>query len=152
MTTIVTRYHDFSCAHRAVGDPGHCSNIHGHNYRVHFEVQGEPNDLGRVVDFYDLKMTVINWIEENWDHKLLLWNQDPLVAEWISGDFPQTWAQVLGQSIVYVHFNTSTENMAKHLAELTERSLRLRLNTNQITVTEVRIEETRKCGAIWRAA
>lgn len=146
---IVTRYHDFSCAHRAPRDTGKCNNIHGHNYRVHFTVQrvagaGLVKD-GRVLDFSIIKDTLCEWLEKNWDHQLLLWENDPLWEEWTTSlAFPSAWATVLAHSIQAVPFDTSTEMMADYLLNVVGPNL---LRGHDCRLIHVRIEETRKCGA-----
>ncbi len=49
--------HDyFSSAHQLKGYRGSCEGVHGHNWKVEVEVQGEGlNEIGLLVDFHDLK-------------------------------------------------------------------------------------------------
>ncbi|TFH42678.1 MAG: 6-pyruvoyl tetrahydropterin synthase family protein, partial [Chrysiogenales bacterium] len=49
--------HDyFSSAHQLKGYRGECEGVHGHNWKVEVEVEGEGlNDIGLLVDFHDLK-------------------------------------------------------------------------------------------------
>lgn len=158
-----TRYHDFSCAHRAVGVLDKCGNIHGHNYRVHFECASITGDLskdtGRAVDFSVINYVLCQWLESNWDHKLLLWDQDPLYLEydaaltrvepdpaqraWIIGTGSE-WLNVLIDSVESVPFNTSTENMADYLL-VKGNDLLLPYGAR---LHSVRIDETRKCGVV----
>ncbi len=58
----------FSAAHFI---PGHrkCGRVHGHNFRVEVEVEGELRN-GMVVDFYELKK-ILREIVERYDHGLL---------------------------------------------------------------------------------
>ena len=149
-TLSVVRYHDFSCAHRSVGDPGKCAQIHGHNYRVFFHCQakvgGGLSPLGRVVDFSIIKQTLCQWLEDTWDHKLLLWERDPIMLEFLSGkviEITSAWERVLTASIESTTFNTSTELMANFLLDLGNRLL-----PSHVRLVKVVIEETRKCGAV----
>src|SRR5690606_2639979 len=72
------RYHDISCGHRVVGHEGKCRFLHGHNYRIHFEIQAESLDtVGRVIDFSVIKEKLCMWLEEHYDHKFLIWQEDP---------------------------------------------------------------------------
>lgn len=130
------RYHDWSAGHRVYGHEGHCAHLHGHNYRTYFKVAAENglDDVGRVLDFSVIKEKLCQWLEENWDHKFLVWSEDP-------------WAQELAKvdpSVVWVNFNPTAENMAKYLVEVVGP---MQLNGTGCKLIEVRIEETRKCSA-----
>ncbi|MBN2721122.1 MAG: 6-carboxytetrahydropterin synthase QueD [Proteobacteria bacterium] len=59
----------FSAAHRLVGSGGKCESLHGHNFRVDLEVEGEElGDAGMVVDFGKLK-GVLREVLEELDHR-----------------------------------------------------------------------------------
>jgi 6-pyruvoyltetrahydropterin/6-carboxytetrahydropterin synthase len=143
------RYHDISCGHRVCGHETKCRFLHGHNYRITFTCRAEALDgLGRVIDFSAIKHTLCAWLEEHWDHKMLLWLQDPLLArmralEQAGEDFAEL-AGIWGESVVAVPFNPTAENMASYL--LTEIGPRL-LAGGEVKLVRVRVEETRKCSA-----
>ena len=48
-----------------------CSRLHGHNYIVNVELTGELNDKSFVVDFFEVKSTLIA-ITNRLDHHLLI--------------------------------------------------------------------------------
>ena len=76
----ITRRLEFDAAHRVLGHEGKCRHLHGHRYAVELTVQApELDPLGRVVDFGEVKRLVGGWIEENWDHNILLHPSDPLL-------------------------------------------------------------------------
>jgi 6-pyruvoyltetrahydropterin/6-carboxytetrahydropterin synthase len=129
------RYHDISCGHRVVNHESKCRNLHGHNYRVHFKCEAPQLDsLGRVIDFSVIKSTVCMWLEDNWDHKMLIFCNDPLLIGLQELD---------PTGIVVVPFNPTAENLALYLIEIVGPDL---LMPYEVTLTEVRIEETRKCS------
>lgn len=137
MSPVITaeRYHDISCGHRVVGHEGKCRTLHGHNYRVHFVVGAPQLDLlGRVLDFSAIKEKLCMWIEDHWDHRLLIWERDPM----LSG------LEKIDPSIVVVTFNPTAENMAHFLLKQVGPA---QLRDTGITLMEVRVEETRKCTA-----
>ena len=77
------------------------------------------------------------WLEDNWDHKFLLWEYDPLhedLKRLVPGD------------IITVPFNPTAENMAKYLVE--EIAIDQLAGTGCVLV-ECKIEETRKCSATY---
>ena len=68
---LLTIEDHFASAHQLRGYRGKCENIHGHNWKVVLNVQGEKlNEIGLLVDFNDLK-TVLKKIINFLDHKNL---------------------------------------------------------------------------------
>ena len=142
----VTRYHDISCGHRVVGHEGKCRHLHGHNYRIHFECTAPDTDeLGRVIDFGVIKSALCMWVEDNWDHRMLLWERDPIL-EALDERMIQSGElnKVLDESLHIVNFNPTAENMAAYLLEVIGP---MRLDGTGVTLSRVTIEETMKCSA-----
>ena len=76
------RYHDISMGHRVVGHENKCRHLHGHNYRIHFVCEASSLDaLGRVIDFGEINDRLCEWLEEHWDHRTMIWQEDPLLPE-----------------------------------------------------------------------
>lgn len=143
----VTRYHDFSCGHRVAGHESKCAHLHGHNYRVHFVCQAKTDTLdniGRVVDFGTLKR-LCNWLEENWDHRMLLWEEDRPMALLAAHAKHELRDTVFTSSVVWVPFNPTAENMAQYLVEVVGPQVL----PSDIFLFAVRIDETRKCSATY---
>lgn len=138
MSITVSRYHDISCGHRVVGHEGKCRYLHGHNYRVHFTCEGEGagnlDHLGRVIDFSVIKSVLCWWLEDNWDHRFLVWERDPLLAD----------LRKIDGSVVCLPFNPTAEEMARYLLEVVGPD---RLSGSGVSLVRVMIEETRKCSA-----
>ncbi|MCU0822634.1 MAG: 6-carboxytetrahydropterin synthase QueD [Spirochaetes bacterium] len=64
-------YDRFSSAHFLKGYKGECESLHGHNWKVEIEVQGEELDnVGMLMDFKRLK-AILHDILVNLDHRLL---------------------------------------------------------------------------------
>lgn len=140
MSVSAERYHDISCGHRVYGHESKCAHLHGHNYRITFVCQAEDNSngldsIGRVIDFSDIKSRLCMWLEREWDHKFLVWRNDPLWRQLINLDYDGT---------VVVDFNPTAENMGQHL--LLEIGPKALAGTG-IILTQVKVEETRKCSA-----
>lgn len=141
----VTRYHDISCGHRVVGHEGKCRFLHGHNYRVHFTCTAPDTDeLGRVIDFGVIKSQLCMWLENTWDHCLLLWSNDPLLEELRRDTHSDELNNILDQCLIGVPFNPTAENMAAYLLDHIGP---LRLIGTGVTLSRVTIDETRKCSA-----
>ena len=146
------RYHDISCGHRVHGHESKCAHLHGHNYRVHFTVEAAQglDDVGRVLDFSVIKSKLCMWLEDQWDHKFLVWDSDPFMTHVrnaiIRGgiDHNDDAADMVLGSLVWVPFNPTAENMAKYLVEVVGPA---QLVGTGCTLVSCRIEETRKCSA-----
>jgi len=132
------RYHDISCGHRVYGHESKCAYLHGHNYRVTFTINGELDSLGRVLDFSVIKEKLCYWLEDNYDHRFLVWENDP----------DATKLKEIDSSVVMVPFNPTAENIAKHLVEVVAP---LVLEGTGTTLLRCRVEETRKCSAIYES-
>ena len=131
-----TRYHDFSTGHRVYGHESKCSHLHGHNYRITFTVEAEQLDtVGRVMDFSVIKEKLCVWLEEYWDHKFLVWEQDP---------FAKSLKELDPDGTVVVNFNPTAENMGQYLIDVVGPK---QLAGTNVKLTKVIIEETRKCAA-----
>jgi len=128
------RYHDISCGHRVVGHEGKCRNLHGHNYRVHFECEASRLDeVGRVIDFSIIKSQLCEWLETEWDHRMILWDKDSDAEQLL----------IIDPTIVLVPFNPTAENLAQYLIDEIGPKLMSPLG---VRLARVVIEETRKCS------
>lgn len=135
MAITAQRYHDICAGHRVVGHEGKCRNLHGHNYRIHFICEANSLDsVGRVVDFSVIKSTMCQFVEEEWDHRMILWENDPQLDD----------IRALDPTVCVVPFNPTAENLANYLLREIGPAL---LSGKGVTLTSVMIEETRKCSA-----
>jgi 6-pyruvoyltetrahydropterin/6-carboxytetrahydropterin synthase len=131
-----TRYHDFSAGHRVYGHESACSHLHGHNYRITFTVEADELDsVGRVMDFSMIKTRLCEWLEQNWDHRFLVYVQDPWAARLKDIDT---------NGVVVVDFNPTAENMGQYLINHVGPR---QLAGTGVKLIKVIIEETRKCAA-----
>lgn len=131
---IATREHEFAYGHRVFNHESKCSHLHGHNGKVKFYCSAPKLDsVGRVIDFSVIKSTLCEWLETNWDHKFLIWHEDPLVGALIPLD---------EEGVVAVPFNPTAENLAEYL--LTE--VGPKVLPFPVKLVQVDFLETGKCG------
>lgn len=168
MSYSVIRTHEICAGHRVVGHESKCRHLHGHNYKFHFKVAPlatkaintdagshivEPglDNVGRVIDFSVVKTTLCQWLEDNWDHRFLHWENDPLFAkvrqcirhEIATGEQePCEHTDAYFGSLVSLPFNPTAENLAAYMVEVIGPEL---LNPYGVELVECRIEETSKC-------
>lgn len=137
----VTRKLEFDSGHRLVGHETKCRNLHGHRYIAEISVGAEALDnVGRVLDFGEIKRIVGGWIDSAWDHGMILNSKDvETIALCRSLD---SKVYILGGGV-----EPSVENMITELAEIAQRLLDD--EETGIIVTHVRLYETPNCWADW---
>lgn len=107
----VTREISFCYGHRLLNYDGKCRHLHGHNGRVVITLQADRLDaLGMVVDFTTLKRVVSAWIDANLDHRMILHQDDPVLAA-----FKQQ-----GEPFFLMDVNPTAENIAKLIFDFTK--------------------------------
>ena len=110
MTIGIMKRIDFCAGHRLVGHGGKCENLHGHNYRLDIHVSAdELDEVGRVIDFADLKCVFKKWIDDNWDHGFILSENDQNAIQAVQ--------QVTPHKLYLIPLNPTAENMARYLLE-----------------------------------
>lgn len=109
---------DFAAAHRLHGYDGDCAKLHGHNWKIEVQVEGERlNEIGMVMDFKEIKQHAKAVIAEL-DHTYL-------------NDHP--------------YFQTHNPT-AEHLAVFLFDALSARINTPQRQVKTITVwENERNC-------
>ncbi|MEL6106987.1 MAG: 6-carboxytetrahydropterin synthase [Planctomycetota bacterium] len=111
MPLTIMRRIKFCAGHRLFGHGGKCENFHGHNYVADFFVEGEEQDeVGRIIDFSELKRRVKGWIDEHWDHSFLIHEADENARTAL--------AMVKPCRLFILPYNPTAENMAKYLLEV----------------------------------
>ena len=71
----------FSYGHRLMNHAGKCKMLHGHNAKISIKLGSENlSSEGMVLDFSELKYKTKHWIDETFDHQMLLYEHDPIVS------------------------------------------------------------------------
>lgn len=126
----ITKTIHFSYGHRLLNYQGKCANLHGHNGRVEIEISAEKLDkLGMVVDFYEIRKKLGDWIDKTLDHRMILSEEDPYAA----------LLKKAGDPIVTVQGNPTAEGLAKLIFAEARRQ--------NLPVTRVTLWETESCSA-----
>lgn len=130
------RHHDISMGHRVVDHESKCRHLHGHNYRFHFICTASRLDkLGRVIDFGVIKERLCLWLETHFDHKMMIWQEDPLLEELCS---------LVPEDLVVVPFNPTAEQLARYMVEQVAPR---ELEGTGVVLVKCIVEETAKCRA-----
>tara|TARA_R100001143_G_scaffold48911_1_gene43739 strand:- start:2417 stop:2881 length:465 start_codon:yes stop_codon:yes gene_type:complete len=137
----ITRKLEFDAGHRIPSHSSKCRHLHGHRYVVIVEVTGEiqdergESDDGMVIDFGTLKEVMNEYIVEKYDHKMLIYENDPELPAIRSCP-----------GVIPVHFIPTAENMAREFfIGLDHRFLEYKASV----VTRVEIFETPNCRAVY---
>ena len=151
----IRRRFEIDAGHRVYGHEGKCASLHGHRYafQVYFQqVENSLDNLGRVVDFSVAKNKVGAWLENNWDHAMLLWTDDPVSIFWNCDVSSPKDDVILRRAIQELRkgkyfllpVNPTAENLAGYLLEVTNQLL----NETGIVCNKVECWETPNCMAI----
>lgn len=105
----------FCAGHRLYRHESKCAFFHGHNYRVDIEVVpaaggGEVDAVGRVIDFSMIKKRMLGWLDANWDHAFLVFEEDENALAAVRLVEPTKY--------FVMPWNPTAENMARYLLEV----------------------------------
>lgn len=137
MTLSVTRRLSFDAAHRLINHESKCRYVHGHRYELEASFTAPSvDDVGRIVDFGVIKARLGTWIDEHWDHTLILCRDDDVLGSAVDG--------ITGQTTYYLPYNPTAENMARYLYESIIPTL---FKDLPLQCTGLRLHETPNCYA-----
>jgi 6-pyruvoyltetrahydropterin/6-carboxytetrahydropterin synthase len=106
-----TRRLEFDYGHRVHRHESKCRHLHGHRGVVEVTAVAPLDSLGRVIDFSVLKKLVGGWIDEYWDHNMVIFDEDTEALKAVR------WVKD-GKEPFAAPFNPTAENMAKYLLEV----------------------------------
>lgn len=101
----VAKEFKWEMGHRLPEHFGLCKNIHGHSYRMIVEFEGDLNERGMIIDFYDVDK-IINPIVEELDHSFLVKDDDNLVIDFLDR---------VNSKKVLVNFDSTVENICNYM-------------------------------------
>jgi 6-pyruvoyltetrahydropterin/6-carboxytetrahydropterin synthase len=128
---------EFCAGHRLHRHGGKCEFFHGHNYVADFYVTADQvDDVGRLIDFAELKSLFKGWLDEHWDHGFLLCQEDYHGIDAIQ--------RVTPNKMFILPYNPTAENMALYLLDHVCPEL---LHGTNVRVTRVAIWETPHASA-----
>lgn len=129
----VTKQISFCYGHRLLKYAGKCKNLHGHNGVLEIEIAKPALDeRGFVMDFSDISAVVKTWVDTELDHKMLLNEDDPVVAS--MDEHAQPYVTMKG--------NPTAEAIARHVYDW--------CRSQNLPVTAVTLWETPTSNATYR--
>jgi 6-pyruvoyltetrahydropterin/6-carboxytetrahydropterin synthase len=112
---------------------GKCAHAHGHNGILEVELASEKLDhRGMVYDFSDVKKYLQAFIDRELDHRMLLREDDPMVAA----------LEGIGERVFIMKENPTAENIA--------RLIFLKAKAKRLPVVAIRLWETPDALAEYR--
>lgn len=115
--------HNIEVAHRLYQTPGKCENIHGHSMWVTLKLCGavDKNGILEGLNFADVKRKFRGFLDEAFDHHLLLNEEDPWARSFDAA------GQKVGQlpGLMITPGDPTTENLARWIGEWAGNEFRL---------------------------
>lgn len=109
MQSAVRKIH-FCYGHRVMNHESKCATLHGHNgvIWIHATPVNTLDALGRVIDFSVLKSVIGGWVEDNWDHTMIVFKEDTKTIQLLK-EAPAA------KPIFIMDRNPTAENLANYL-------------------------------------
>ena len=142
----LTKIFNFETAHALFGYDGKCRNIHGHSYKLHVTISGEPiadktnAKHGMVMDFGELKAIVNRLIIDRFDHAILLNTntEHKILGETLHKN---------GHNVIFTDYQPTCENMLIDFAQKIKSEL-----PDNVELTALKLYETENSYGEWIAA
>jgi 6-pyruvoyltetrahydropterin/6-carboxytetrahydropterin synthase len=136
----VTKRFEFDAAHRILQHESRCKYLHGHRWVAEVSCRAPQQDsLGRVIDFGVIKEVVGTWIDQHFDHNIILSSSDPLLQ---LTEYQQEKV-FLGKRPYVMARNPTSENLAILIQERVDQLLQ----PKGVRCFHVRVWETPSCYA-----
>lgn len=142
---LITKEIEIDMAHRVPNHKSKCKNLHGHRYKIEVGVDDKVivesgSSEGMVIDFGDLKETMIRVLDKEFDHNSIFYIDDPIVPG-------------IGELLIpnqdkipyFVKFIPTAENLAEYWFDLMKQALQ-QVN---IKIKHVKVWETPTSTAIY---
>jgi len=101
---------------------------------LHAEAPDGLDGLGRVIDFGVLKSKFAPWVEDNWDHGMIIYDGD--------NEMREIFKAIPNQKVFLLPENPTAENMAKYILEVVAPQL---LADTMVHLSRVVLWETENC-------
>lgn len=142
---LITKEIEIDLAHRVPNHKSKCQNLHGHRYKIEVGVDDKLIDEegssseGMVIDFSDLKQTMMEVLDEGFDHNSIFYAEDPIRG------YIQQVDKFQSKTPHFVDFIPTAENLAKHWYELMKDPLK----EKGVKIKHLKVWETPTSTAIY---
>ena len=141
-------YFKFSCAHFLIFPDGSKERLHGHNYRVEVEIEGDLGAEGLVIDFLDAKPVIRELCDSLDEHWLVAGEHPELKVEHLEDGHSSVvyraarYLVPTDELLVLPINNTSVENLSTWFGRELKRRLLERFGGSRVRRLRVAISET----------
>ena len=129
----ISKEFKWEMGHRLPFHAGKCKNIHGHTYKMRVEIEGDLDENGMVMDYYDVS-EIISPLVDEFDHSFMVKDTDKEILDFLD--------KIKSKKVV-VPFETTAENITLHLLE----KIKEKISFGRIKRIKVRVYETEKTYA-----
>lgn len=136
MSQRITRRLEIDAGHRLLKHEGKCRNYHGHRYVFLVTCEAvELDTVGRVVDFSVVKEKVGGWLDDVFDHGMIVEEGDPMIEAF----------HATGTKFSILDCPPTAENLSRIVFT---RASEL-LNGDGLRVVQIECFETPNCSAVY---
>ncbi len=151
-------YFKFSCAHFLIFPDGSKERLHGHNYHVDAEIEGQLTDRGLVIDFLLVKPVIRELCDSLDEHWLLPGDHPELMVEARDDGHSEIryresrYLAPTDEILVLPINNTSAENLATWIGRELVKRITERFGRTQIQSLRLSVSETPGQWGVYRYA
>lgn len=143
---FITRNTNLDCGHRVMNEKMKCFNVHGHTYLTELTFSFKNmEEIGYAIDFKELKRVFVEFLQEYFDHGMLLNPKDTKLIETTKELGSKLWLMSLNGEGEYC--NPTVENVAKEAflaMDILSKTLYAQSKTG-LLIHRVRMYETPNC-------
>lgn len=119
---IAKEFH-WEMGHRLPEHFGKCKNIHGHSYKMIVELEGSLDEMGMIMDYFDLKK-MVNPIIDVLDHAFMVYKEDREIIDFLKS---------VKSKMMIVDFQSTVENICKYILTQIQKQ-KMPSNVNKVKV------------------
>ena len=144
-TIRITKEFSFEASHALYRHDGLCKNVHGHSYKLHVTIIGNPIEesknvkFGVIIDFSDLKKIVKEEIVIPFDHATILNCNSPQIE--LANKMEE-----MGNKIIRVNYPPTCEMLVSDFANKIQKKL-----PKNLKLYSLKLRETATAFAEWFA-
>ena len=129
----ISKEFKWEMGHRLPFHLGKCKNIHGHTYKMRVEIEGDLDENGMVMDYYDVS-EIISPVVDKLDHSFMVKETDTDIIDFLD--------KIKSKKVV-VPFETTAENITIYMLG----KIKEQIKPDRIKRIKVRVYETEKTYA-----
>ena len=129
MRIRIAKEFQWEMSHRLPCHKGDCKNIHGHTYKVRVEIEGNTDENGMIMDYFDMA-NIMNPVIHKLDHAFLVDDNDSIMLDFLTAN---------NFKHVVINKTTTAENIAAYILDIITPSFEQYKN---IDILKIRFNET----------